>query len=492
MAPSLCRWTLTGIATAALGTGCADAAEIRHDAPPAVCGPAALVEADGARCVTDDNGTSLGFRASHVTRRGTIETFATFSGQASNAFTPDRLIASDARRIGQSNRVMVSGMKARLLDDRVTLTTQFGQSDFVDQSVPRSEIQDGSARMIRLDLKLVDTAALRWSVAGELSDVSDHFAIGQALGDGAQLALPGKRMALSSTLNWQRIRFTAAHDDYRSSFGAFANTRLAIRRNGISLSLKSGSGSLRTLHSSLMTSRTDSNSATLELDLATLAPSFAMDERLPAALLPKYLMIGWRGGNSESSVNGTTERFARTGIELNGTWETPVGETGLGLWRTRRIGATSGLGRRAEQMVQLSHMVRMGDWRFGVEGMISRSSSTRGSALSDRTLAWGGSIAYDVANGPQLLIQLSDDRGRMTADDDSFLNARRGHQVSATLDLTDYLRKRYERNDLRLKIDYRKQLDRSTVAVSEYQQLVDRWTDGYSGEGLLISFGMKL
>ena len=492
MARSFRRWTLAGIATVAFGAGCAGAIGTRQVALPVVCDPGPQAVADGARCVTDDDGTSLGFRASQVTRLGTIDTFMTFSGQANNAFTSERLIANDARRIGQSNRVMVSGMKARLLDDRVTLTTQFGRSAFIDRSATRSEARDGSARMVRLDLKLIDSAALRWSVAGEMSDVTDDFAIGQAYSDGAQLALPGKRVALSSLLNWQRIRLTAAHDDYRNSFGAFVAWRFGISGNGVSLNLKSGSGSLRTTRSSLLSSRTDSRSATLEFDLATLAPGLAMDERLPAVLLPKYLMIGWRGGDSESLVNGTTERFARNGIELNGTWETPIGETSLGLWRTRRLGATATLGRRDEQVVQLSHMIRTGDWRFGIDGMVSRSSSTRGSGLTDRNVAWGGSIAYDVASGPRLMVQLSDDRGRMAADDDSFLTARRGQQISAILDLTDYLRKRFERNDLRLKIDYRKQLDRSTVAVSEYQQLVDRWTDRYSGGGVLVSFGMKL
>ena len=192
MARSLGRWTLAGIATAAFGAGCAGATETRQAALPVVCDPAPQTGADGARCVTDDDGTSLGFSASQVTQLGTIETFMTFSGQASNAFTPERLIASDARRIGQSNRVMVSGMKARLLDDRVTLTTQFGRSAFIDRSAPRSEARDGSARMVRLDLKLIDSAALRWSVAGERSDVTDDFAIGQAYSDGAQLALPGQ------------------------------------------------------------------------------------------------------------------------------------------------------------------------------------------------------------------------------------------------------------------------------------------------------------
>ncbi len=492
MAHLIRRWTLAGVATAALGAGSASATEIRPAAQSQTCESAPLVEADGTRCVTDEFGTSLGFRASHVTPVGTFETTATISGQASNAFTPERLTASDGRRIGQASRVMLSGIKARLLDDRVTLTTQYGWSDFIDRSAPRAEVRDGSARRIRLDLKLVDSPTLRWSVAGEISDVSDNFYIGQAFSEGAPLALPGKRLALSSVLNWQRTRLTAAHDDYRSSFGAFATTRFGASRNGVSLSLKSGNGSVRSTQALLLSSRTDSSNATLEFDLATIAPALAMDDRLPAALLPKYLMIGWRGGNSETIIGGTTERFVRNGVELYGSWETKIGETSLGFWRDRRIGATVLLGRRDEQVVQLSHMVRKGDWRFGVDAMISRSSSTRGSGLSDRTVALGGSIAYEVANGPRLMVQLSDDRGRMAADDDSFLNARRGQQVSASLDLTDYLRKRFDRNDLRLKIDYRKQLDRSTVAVSELQQLVDRWTDGYSGEGLLVSFGMKL
>lgn len=480
---------LAGIATVTLGAGSAIAADVRPAAQSQPCESAPLVETDGARCVTDEFGTSLGFRASHVTPLGTFETSATLSDQVSNAFTPERLIASDGRRIGQANRVMISGLKARLLDDRVTLTTQFAWSDFTDHSAPRAEVRDGSARRIRLDLKLIDRPALGWSVAGEMSDVSDNFYIGQAFGEGAPFALPGKRLALSSALNWQRTRLTAAHDDYRSSFGAFASTRLGVSRNGVSLSLKSGSGSL---NSTLLSSRTDSRSATLEFDLATIAPALAMDDRLPAALLPKYLLIGWRGGNSESIVGGTIERFARNGVELYGSWETPIGETGFGYWRERRVGATASLGRREEQVVQLSHMVRTGAWRFGVDAMISQSSSSRGNGLADRTVAIGGSIAYEVANGPRLMVQLSDDRGRMAAEDDSFLTAQRGQQISASLDLTDYLRKRFDRSDLKLKIDYRKQLDRSTTEVSAYQQLIDRWTEGYAGEGLLVSFAMKL
>ena len=435
----------------------------------------------------------LRLTATQSTPLGTIETFTSLTSKSANTLTPDRLVASDTRRLGDDHRVMIAGMTARLLDDRLTLTTQMGLSDFSDRSSGRVEQRAGTAHMVRLDVKLADNDRLRWSVAGEMSDVSDDFFIGQASADGARLALPGRRLALSSTLNWQRARFTAAIDDYQSRFGTFASGRVGVSRNGLSLSVRTirgqfdaGGGQSQYL------SRTDSNSATLEFDLATMAPALAMDERLPAALLPRYAMIALRRGSSESRFASSAERFERQGIELNGTWETPLGETTLGYWRDRRFGATADLGQREERVVNLSHMVRAGDWRFGVDAMVAKSSSTRGSGLSDRTVAMGGSIAYEVKDGPRLMVQLSNDRGRMAAEDDSFLTAQRGQQISASLDLTDYLRKRFDRSDLRLKIDYRKQLDRSTTEVSAYQQLIDRWTEGDGGEGLLVSFGMKL
>lgn len=487
---------LTGIAVTGFTAATVRAAEVRPSpaaAPAAACVSQSPQPGEGARCMVDDRGTSLGFRSTQAVALGTIETFATFSGQADNAFTPDRLTASDARAVGQANRAMIGGVKARLLDDRLTLTTQFGWSDYVDRSAPRAEILTGRAQRLRVDLKLADTTALRWAVAGEMSDVSDNFFLGQVDGEGAMLTLPGQRLALSSALRWQRLRLTAGHDDYRGRFGAFATTRVGIARNGTTLSLKSTAGTLGAADGAArFAARTATRSVTLEVDLASLAPALAMDARFPAMLAPKHLLVSWRGGTSESAFATGTERFERSGIELYGTWETPAGETSLGYWRDRRVGAAAALGRRDEQIVQLSHLIRAGDWRFGIDAMVADSRSTRGAGLADRTVAIGGSVAYEVADGPRLMIQLSDDRGRMAADDHSFLTARRGQQVSASLDLTQMLRRRFDRPDLRLRIDYRKQLDRSTTEVSALQQLVDRWTDGRSGEGLLISFGMKL
>ena len=482
---------LLGTAAGALAAVGASAAELSPSADP--CAPTIAGEAKVSRCVSGNGTTSLRLSSTQSTPLGTIESFTSLTSRSANTLTADRLVASDTRRLGNDHRVMIAGMTARLLDDRLTLTTQMGLSDFSDRASGRVEQRAGTAHMVRLDVKLADNDRLRWSVAGEMSDASDDFLIGQALADGASLALPGRRLALSSTLNWRRARFTAAIDDYQGRFGTFASGRVGVSRNGLSLSVRTMHGQFGAGEgASQYLSRSDTNSATLEFDLATMAPALAMDERLPAALLPRYAMIALRRGSSESRFAGSAERFERQGIELNATWETPIGETTLGYWRDRRVGSTADLGLRDDQMVQMAHMVHLGGWRFGVDATVAANRSTRGSGLDDRNVAFGGSIAYESTNGPRLMVQLSQDRGRMESDDLSFLTARSGQQISASLDLTDYLRKRFDRNDLRLKIDYRRQLDRSTTAVSSYQQLVDRWTDGYSGEGLLVSFGMKL
>lgn len=481
---------LIGSAAVVLAAAGAGAAELAPAEGP--CAPMLAAGAQSPSCLPDDGTTRIRLNAAHATSIGTIETFTAMTSQDADALTADRLVASDRRRLGNDHRVLVSGMTARLYDDRISLTTQMGISDFSDHSSGRVKYRDGSALMARLDAKLAATERLRWSVAAEMSDVGDDFFIGQAFADGARLSLPGRQYALSSSLDWRRARFTAAIDDYRSRFGDFASGRVGISRNGVSLNVRSMRGQFDSGEDlSRYSSRTLNHNATLEFDLAAMAPALAMDDRLPAALVPRSAMIAIRRGSSENHFAGTVERFERRGLELNATWETPIGETSLGYWRDRRIGATA-LGQRDDRMVEMTHIVRRGGWRFGVDASIAANRSTSGDGLDDRNITFGGSVAYESMDGPRLMIQLSQDRGRMESDDLSFLAARRGQQISASLDLTDYLRKRFDRADLRLKIDIRRQLDRSTTAVSSFQQLVDRWTDGFSGGGMLVSFGMKL
>ena len=76
--------------------------------------------------------------------------------------------------------------------------------------------------------------------------------------------------------------------------------------------------------------------------------------------------------------------------------------------------------------------------------------------------------------------------------DDSYASDDRYSNITASLDLSSYLQKQFERTDLRLTLDYRKTMERSDGEMSLYDEMVERWTDGNRREGFLMSFGMKL
>jgi hypothetical protein len=347
--------------------------------------------------------------------------------------------------------------------------------------------------LLKVELKLVDTPKWRWSVTGEYSNVSDNFFMGQAMVLRRQLAMPGTRMALSSALKLGPTRFTAGYDDRRTIFGDYASTRLDISHKGITLGLKSTSGTISPQAGSLLLGgSSEYRNVSLDFTLAELMPSLAADTGLLASLLPKYLMLNWRTGESETITTLSIARFKRNSWELYGSWETPIGETTLGYRIDQKVGTTPELGTRRDETIQLGHMVRWNRWRFGADAMISTYTSDQGSGQTDRSVSLGGSIAYSRPNGPQLMIRMGRDENRGQSLDDSFESSMTYSSITASLDLTDYLRKRFERQDLRLKLEYRKRLEDSSFTIADDDLRYQLWSDRYQREGFLISFGMKL
>lgn len=454
----------------------------------------------GPRCLFDDATLGFNFSAQQSTDIGSFEAYATVAGSSSGALTPERLISRNDLRLGTENRVIIAGLKAGFLDDRVKLTAEMGWSENLGTPLRstlwpliRTEAKDGTSNLLKLELKLIDTPKLRWSMTGEMADVSDNFFMGQAITLRRQVAFPGTRMALSSSLKWGRTRLTAALDNSRNSFGSFASGRFGVSVNGISLRLKSTSGSITPVAGSSLLAATSANrSVSLEFDLNTLSPSLAADNSLLASLVPKYLMLNWRTGESESVTASSIARYSRNGWEIYGSWESPIGETTLGYWRDQKVGATPELGTRRDETLQLSHMVRWNGWRVGVDGMMSSNSFDKGSGQTDRTNSLGGSIAYSRPNGPQLMVRMGRDESRGRSDNGNFRSSQDYSSITTSLDLTDYLRKRFDRQDLRLKLEYRKRIEVSNYNISDFDQPYELWSDRYQREGLLVSFGMKL
>ena len=464
------------------------------------CFPAHLSGAsDGsASCLPGERTYALNLTSERASNLGKFETYVSIANSGTD-LTPDRLLLRPDQLLANRGRVILTGIKGSFWDDRIKLTTEMGWSEHRGAQLGPAhwpmigrDADNGTARLIRLDAKLVDAPRLQWSISSELSDVSDDFFLGDAATLRPMVALPGRRVAVSSALKWGGTRFSAGLDRYENRFGTFSAGRFGISLNGISLRLRENGSSLTPASDSpLLDGRTSGRSVTLEFEPASLLPALAGGDGVAAMLLPETVMINWRTGRSEMRFADSTERYERRGLEANGTWETPLGETTSGYWSDRRVGATAALGISQDRQIQLSHVIRRGDWSVGFDAVSSEYSSSRGDGFSDRSFSLGGMISYTRPNGPQMQIRLGRDQSRSSRDDQSFMSSQRFSSVTASLDLTQYIRRHFDRDDLRLTIDYRRRLETSEV-VESFDDVPDLWSENERREGLLVSFGMKL
>ena len=238
-------------------------------------------------------------------------------------------------------------------------------------------------------------------------------------------------------------------------------------------------------------SRTAGSNIYLDVDTAELFPELAFDRRGLRALLPTTLSASLTNSDTISDYSGTRRQYRRKGFELFGNWETPLGETSFGFSRDTRRGLAGPFLDSNERTLQASHMVRRGGWRIGVDGVLFESS-TPGSGARDRTLMIGQTLAYSRIGGPEFMLRVGQDRIRSTARDGTYDSAIRASRITATLDLTQVMRRRLKRQDVGLKLEYRRRLDDGEYSYSSFDDVFERFTDSQQRQGLLLTFHMKL
>jgi hypothetical protein len=244
--------------------------------------------------------------------------------------------------------------------------------------------------------------------------------------------------------------------------------------------------------STLLDSRTHSTSARVNVDTGLLATSlFPAIDDLPF-FVPTNINFSLRSAATDNRFATYSDGYRRSGLSIDSSWETPIGETMLSYWHDRRITLSDADATRVSETIMLSHSVSRGNWRFGADAMLYRTRGIGSNNYRNNMVSFGQSIAYSVKDGPELRITLGQDRGNMRTDSESYVSADSYSSITASLDLSKYLQKRFERDDLRLTFDYRKTVDRSEAEFSLYDELVDRWIDSDRREGFLMSFGMKL
>lgn len=461
------------------------------------CGMVA-VSSQEPRAVTTCPFTDLATGLNLSTTIGGFETHARFARGFINPWTAQNQVTALPGGAGYQNTAALLGFSTKLLNGRITLRSDQAwsstwQSPYFAEpfELRRHDRLSGRASWLGLDATLLRSGSLAWSVGIDYSSVGDRFLSGQSPALRTVMALPGERLALSSKLRIGSNRLSLSNDRYRGSFGRSTASRVALSRDGLSLSLGT-----RTFDSQVVPglaayashSRLLSGSFDLFVDEAS-SGVLARLGRSP--LFPRTLSLSWRSGGIDNSLPGGIDHFRRRSWSLSAGWETRFGETQLDYSQDRRIGITAALGSRSDTSLQLSHMVRWNGWRAGVDGTVTRSQSSRQSGYRSTSYSTGATLAYQVTNGPEFMFQLGRDRDRTLLNDRSYQSANDGTRLTASLDLTAFINHRFARHDMRLRLDVRTLIEaRQDDLFDPEQQLFEQLYDRRARDVVQLSFGM--
>jgi hypothetical protein len=139
----------------------------------------------------------------------------------------------------------------------------------------------------------------------------------------------------------------------------------------------------------------------------------------------------------------------------------------------------------------MSHTVRWHGWRLGldVSEMHQKAEGVRG--FSDTSWSVGQSIAYSRKNGPEFRLRIGQDDTNVTFTDGSFANRFTSRQITMSLDMTAWLRHRFERPDLFLRLDYLRRFQSNEEEYESVADLLLQFQDRNTRQGLMLSYGMK-
>jgi len=325
---------------------------------------------------------------------------------------------------------------------------------------------------------------------------SDNYSIGDIPGLQQIFAIPGGRFSLTTSAKLAKTGIRASYSKLDTSFGGSQTMRAGINRSGLSLRIASRKSSVTpSLRTGFVESRTSGTSLYVDIEPTTLFPGLAASADPLPELLPVLLSIGIDTNQTKTVASGQFIRYRRSGWGLFGTWDSRLGDTMMDIRRESRRGLDDMPGEQTGQksfMLTASHAIRHGNWRFGLDLFAMGNSASGSGGYAGRMFSIGPSISYRAEGGPEFTLGIGKDSGSSYSSDRSFVMDQSGSAITARLDLSKFLRRRFERNDLIFRTEYRKRLDASVTSYSPFDEQIERESAQRIREGLLVSFAAKL
>ncbi len=423
---------------------------------------------------------------------GTVEVSVGIGKLAtSQALTVER-IQNPAFEFSETNTAATVGFIDRLFEGRITLSTDVswaqGELTWIDagHGGPTFSATEkaGAARWHRFEARLVDTPELRWLANGELASVDEEYVANAGGRPKQALSIPGERARLWSQFKVWDTALSASLETFSNRSLDRETERLTFEWNDIDISItKWRIDRISPMQPSASPlSSEDTKSISFETMPELLLREVVAEGGLLAAVVPELVSVDLETGRQIYPLAGGADNLLfEFQVLLN--WSGRLGETTTLYWRNEESAELVATPGSIEQLFDVTHTIKRGDLRLGVGASVFDISEL---SFNDTYVLANLSLAYTPKSGPRINFRLGHSRDEFALDEagDPWSQRSMSYNLSASVDLSNYVQKTLDRPDLNLKAEYRRRLDdhRTTDAP-------DRQKDD---EAFLLSFDTSL
>lgn len=374
------------------------------------------------------------------------------------------------------------GFDAEMFDGRLAVSSDFAKTidttdtrDFRDPQLRQADrplkLTDTSRRT-RFAAKVIDSENLRLLVDGEIGETTDGFATSISELPTGRLVLPGSWSTMSSRLEFGEASVKVDYQDFITreeslrrqgvTLGYHSSELSVYRKEGMEFNLTQGGTWLK---------RTNYHGATANILVADVIPPAVADAIDPIRpFLPTQVFAAFERGDIVRAelIPGPRDRVDTGHIAL--MWETNYGETTASVWERRiktDVITPDGeegirLASSRDRFYDISHKIRRGNWQFGAGlSMIETDDESLGVRNADREIAPHVSVAYAPEGGPRIELRLGAADAASQIIDDNVAARAKSRQLQLSVDLSSFAQEELNREDAKLKLEYRYDLNGS-------------------------------
>jgi hypothetical protein len=182
--------------------------------------------------------------------------------------------------------------------------------------------------------------------------------------------------------------------------------------------------------------------------------------------LPTTVSASYESGDAlqpDGPDTGTPVERVRS-ISTDLTWETRLGETTMSYWsRSIKTNADElSLEKARDRVIDLSHSIRRGNWRFGAGvSMIESEDETLTTHSQQSRIAPHVSFAYSSEDFPTIEVRVGAADARSIVGVDDIPASAKARQLQISLDLSNFVQEELGKPQAQLKLEYRRELENS-------------------------------